>query len=75
MYQKQNGAAVMPVLSALVILVAVTCIFAIFAVHLFGHADAWNFGADVHHDILTFHIMLYALDFSFPKMTGILARS
>ena len=33
-----------PVLSAVVILVFVTCIAAVFAVHLFADTDKWNFG-------------------------------
>lgn len=35
----------MPVTSALVILVAVTSVFAVISVYLFGGQDAWNFGA------------------------------
>ena len=38
------GAAVVPVISAVVILVFVTCIAAVFAVHLFSSIDNWNFG-------------------------------
>ena len=41
----RGGAALVPVLSAVVILVFVTCITAVFAVHLFSSADQWNFGA------------------------------
>jgi hypothetical protein len=37
-------AALVPVSSALVILVFVTCIAAVIAQHLFEHADQWNFG-------------------------------
>ena len=36
--------AVVPVLSAVIILVFVTCIAAVFAVHLFSSIDSWNFG-------------------------------
>ena len=36
--------ALVPVASSLVILVFVTCIFAVFAVHLFSGADKMNFG-------------------------------
>ena len=40
--------ALVPVASSLVILVFVTCIFAVFAVHLFSGADKMNFGLPIH---------------------------
>ena len=44
-----------PVLSAVVILVFVTCIAAVFAVHLFSATDDWNFGPplETHQTLLT----------------------
>jgi hypothetical protein len=38
------SAAIVPVSSALIILVFVTCIAAVFAVHLFHVQDPFNFG-------------------------------
>jgi hypothetical protein len=39
-----RDAALFPVLSAMVMLVFVTCISAVIAVELFSELDRWNFG-------------------------------
>ena len=40
----KSTSALVPVFSAIIILVFVTCIAAVFAVHLFHKVDDWNFG-------------------------------
>ena len=51
--------AVVPVLSAVIILVFVTCIAAVFAVHLFHRIDQWNFGECLLGALLKFFLILF----------------